>query len=58
MRLEGRVAIVTGAAHGIGRAISVELAREGAAVWVCDLRAADAVRGARHDRDPPFEPHG
>jgi 3-oxoacyl-[acyl-carrier protein] reductase len=48
MRLEGRVAIVTGAAHGIGRAICVELAREGAAVWACDLRAPelDGTRAA------------
>jgi len=36
-RLDGRVAIVSGAAHGIGRAISVELAREGASVWACDV---------------------
>lgn len=46
MRLEERVAIVTGAAHGIGRAICVELAREGAAVWVCDLRAPE-LEGTR-----------
>jgi 3-oxoacyl-[acyl-carrier protein] reductase len=36
-RLFGDVAIVSGAAHGIGRAIAVELAREGASVWVSDV---------------------
>src|SRR2546428_11866130 len=40
-RLEGNVAVVTGAAHGIGRAICVELAREGARVWACDILGAD-----------------
>jgi 3-oxoacyl-[acyl-carrier protein] reductase len=34
----GRRAIVTGAAHGIGRAIAVGLARRGAEVIACDVR--------------------
>ncbi len=38
MRLEGQVAIVTGAARGIGRAIALGFAREGACVVVNDCR--------------------
>jgi D-sorbitol dehydrogenase (acceptor) len=55
MKLDGKVAIVTGGAQGMGRAISLRFAREGANVIVSDLNleGADsvvreiAVEGAR-----------
>lgn len=40
MRLEGKVAIVTGAGQGIGAATALKFAKEGAIVVVCDLNAA------------------
>ena len=40
-KLEGRIAVVTGAASGIGRGIAVEFAREGADIVVADMVAAD-----------------
>jgi NAD(P)-dependent dehydrogenase (short-subunit alcohol dehydrogenase family) len=41
-RLEQRIAIVTGAGQGIGRAIALGLAREGARVAIADLNEASA----------------
>lgn len=41
MRLKDHVAIVTGAARGIGRAITRGLAREGANVVACDVRGGE-----------------
>jgi NAD(P)-dependent dehydrogenase (short-subunit alcohol dehydrogenase family) len=52
MRLEGEIALVTGAAQGIGRATAEALARDGARVAVTDInyegaRAAAAAIGER-----------
>jgi 3-oxoacyl-[acyl-carrier protein] reductase/pyridoxal 4-dehydrogenase len=45
-KLDGRVAIVTGAAQGIGKAIADKLAEEGATVVVADINGEGAERAA------------
>jgi 3-oxoacyl-[acyl-carrier protein] reductase len=42
VRLEGKIAVVTGGAQGIGRAIALGLAREGAKIVVADLQSEKA----------------
>lgn len=46
MSLDGKVAVVTGAARGFGRAIALRLARDGAPVSVWDLNAEGAEETA------------
>ncbi|MGH6719432.1 MAG: pyridoxal 4-dehydrogenase, SDR-type [Alphaproteobacteria bacterium] len=46
-RFEGRVAMVSGAAQGIGRAIAKRLGKEGATVAVVDINKAGAVKAAK-----------
>jgi len=40
MRLANKIAIITGAAQGIGLATALKFAREGASVVICDVRVA------------------
>jgi 3-oxoacyl-[acyl-carrier protein] reductase len=51
MALNGKTAIVTGGAQGIGKAYSERLAREGAAVGIVDLRHEQAEAVAAGIRD-------
>jgi NAD(P)-dependent dehydrogenase (short-subunit alcohol dehydrogenase family) len=48
-QLDGKVAIVTGAARGIGRAIADGLAREGARIVVADLQNAEEAASSYPD---------
>ncbi|KAI9836036.1 MAG: hypothetical protein M1819_001647 [Sarea resinae] len=52
-RVQGKVAIVTGSSSGMGRAIALALAKEGAAVVCADLRPDASKKGFEADIETP-----
>ncbi|MEM4969617.1 MAG: SDR family NAD(P)-dependent oxidoreductase [Sulfolobales archaeon] len=55
MRLSGKVCIVTGAARGIGRAIALRLAREGASLALIDILGDELLKTS--DEVKSISPH-
>src|SRR5579864_3893115 len=53
-RLEGRVAVITGGGHGIGKAYARRLAGEGAAIVIAELDAPAGKAVAKELKDRGF----
>ncbi|MDP8230498.1 MAG: 3-oxoacyl-[acyl-carrier-protein] reductase [Candidatus Gorgyraea atricola] len=51
LSLEGKVALVTGGARGIGKEIALSFAREGANIALCDVNLEETEKTAKEIRD-------
>ena len=58
VRLDGRVALVTGSSSGIGRAIAVLFAKEGADLVICDLQPESRLPEEVPDTEDVVRVHG
>ena len=56
-KLAGKVALITGASRGIGKAVALAYAREGAKLFICARRQAPLARAAREIRAGGGEVH-
>jgi NAD(P)-dependent dehydrogenase (short-subunit alcohol dehydrogenase family) len=56
-KLIGKVALITGASRGIGKAVALEYAKQGAQVFICARRRAPLARAAKEIRAGGGEVH-